>query len=134
VIKITRKELSQVYWLKSEIKIQLCRLEELEILAESCSVKLTNMPKTPGISDKVAKYASEIADLKNLIDINIKKCFFEFNKINKFICTIDDSFTRQIFSLRYISGMSWRRIARLIGGFNTEDSVRKMHDRFLAKF
>jgi hypothetical protein len=130
---MTRKELSQVYWLKSEIKTQLGRLEELESLAESCSQKLTNMPRAPGISDKVSKYATEIADLKNLIDINIKKCFFEFNKINKYICTIDDSFIRQIFSLRYISGMSWRRIARLIGGFNTEDSVRMAHNRFLEK-
>jgi hypothetical protein len=111
----------------------LRQLEELESLAASCSQKLTNMQRTPGFSDKVSKYATEIADLKNLIDINIKKCFFEFNKINKFICTIEDSFIRQIFSLRYISGMSWCKIARLIGGFNTEDSVRMAHNRFLWK-
>jgi len=42
---------------------------------------------------------------------------------------IEDSLLRQIIVLRHVNGLSWRKVAREIGGGNTADSVRKMHDR-----
>jgi hypothetical protein len=44
---------------------------------------------------------------------------------------IEDSLLRQVIILRHVNGLSWRQVAREIGGGNTGDSVRKMHDRFL---
>lgn len=130
---MTKKELSQLYYLNREIEEQQRRLEELELLATSCTAQITGMPRVPWNSDKVAKYAAEIADLKALLDLNIKKCFYEFNRINRYIETVEDSQMRMILALRYINGLSWRQIAFSIGGGNTEDGVRKAHDRFLAK-
>ena len=91
------------------------------------------MPSGGGISDKLSKCAVEIADLKALLDLNLKKCFYELSRLNRYIDSIEDSHIRMIMSLRYINGLSWRQVAFSIGGGNTEDSVRKIHDRYLQK-
>ena len=52
---------------------------------------------------------------------------------NDYINDIDDSLVRQIFTLRYINGLEWRQVAVSIGGNNTADSVRMIHNRFLER-
>lgn len=52
-------------------------------------------------------------------------------EINEYIETIDDSLLRQIITLRHVNGLTWDQVAASIGGGNTADSVRMMHDRFL---
>ena len=55
--------------------------------------------------------------------------------IEIFVESIEDSLTRRIFEYRYIrSGCkSWTKVAIALGGDNTQDSVRKIHDRYLKK-
>ena len=101
---MTKKELSQLYYLKKEIKEQQKRLSELEALATSCTVKITGLPNGNGISDKIANYATEIADLKSLLDLNLKKCFYELNRLDRFISSVKDSEMRIILTLRYSQG------------------------------
>lgn len=72
---MTKKELSQLYYLKKEIKQQQKRFEELETLATSCTAKITGIPHWTGINDKIGKYAAQIANLKALLNKNIEKCF-----------------------------------------------------------
>lgn len=72
-----KKELSQLYYLKKEIREQQRRLEELETDETSCTAKITGLPHGTGINDKICKYATQIADLKGLLDLNLKKCFYE---------------------------------------------------------
>jgi len=130
---MTKRELSQLYYLNREIKEQQRRLAELETAATSCTAAITDFRGISGIADKTSKYAIEIADLKVLIDLNIKKCFYELNRLNRYIQSVDDSKTRMVLSLRYINGFSWRQIAFSIGAGNTEDGVRMLHNRFLKK-
>ena len=63
---MTKKELSQLYYLKKEIKEQQRRIAELEAVATNCSTKITGLPSGKGISDKIGNYAAQIADLKAL--------------------------------------------------------------------
>lgn len=49
------------------------------------------------------------------------------------IYAVKDSQVRLILLLRYVDGMSWRNIAARVGGGNTSDSVRMIHNRFLSK-
>jgi len=130
---MTKKELSQLYYLNREIEEQQRRLVELETVATSCTATITGLPKTRSIADKLAKYAVEIADLKALLDLNLKKCFYELNRLNRYIQSIEDSQMRMILSLRYINGYNWRQIAFSIGGGNTEEGVRQMAHRFIKK-
>ncbi len=129
---MTKKELSQLYYLKREIKEQQKRLEELETLATACTARITGMPHGTGINDKIGKYAARIADLKGLLDLNLKKCFYELNRINRFIESVQDSEMRMILTLRYIQNLSWQKISFIIG-YQDESVPRKRHDRFLRK-
>ncbi|GHV15543.1 hypothetical protein FACS1894219_12470 [Clostridia bacterium] len=128
-----KHKLSQLYYLNKEIVEQQKRLTELESSSTDCSVRITGMPHGTGISDKVGNYAAEIADLKALMDLNLKKCFYALNCLNRYIGSVQDSQMRMILSLRYISGYNWLQIAMTIGGGNTADSTKKAAYRFLNK-
>ena len=128
---MTKKELSQLYYLKKEIKEQQKRLSELEALATSCTAKITGIPNGNGISDKIANYATEIADLKSLLDLNLKKCFYELNRLDRFISNVNDSEMRIILTLRYSQGLSWQQIAQNMGVLGDGSTERKKHNRFL---
>lgn len=130
---MNKKELSQLYYLNREIEQLKSRIEELECIAVSDTSRITGMPHVIGISDKVGRYAAEIADLKELLNLNLKKCFYELNRLNRYIESIDDSQMRMIMTLRYVNGLSWRQIAFSIGGGNTEDSIKKLAYRYLKK-
>ena len=127
---MTKKELSQLYYLKKEIKEQQRRLAELEAVAINCSTKITGLPTGTGISDKIGNYAAQIADLKALLDLNLKKCFYELNRIDRFIQSVEDSQIRIILTLRYIQGLSWQKIAYAIGEYD-EQYPRRKHNTFL---
>ena len=51
-------------------------------------------------------------------------------EVEKYISTIDDSFTRRIISLRVLDGMKWNQIAQKIGGGNSESCVKSIYHRF----
>ncbi|WP_195509964.1 RNA polymerase subunit sigma-24 [Clostridium tyrobutyricum] len=130
---MNKKELSQLYYLNREIEQLKSRIEELECIAVSDTSRITGMPHVTGISDKVGRYVAEIADLKELLNLNLKKCFYELNRLNRYIESIDDSQMRMIMTLRYVNELSWRQIAFSIGGGNTEDSIKKLAYRYLKK-
>ncbi len=130
---MTKKELSQLYYLKKEIRQQQKRLQELETAATSCTAKITGMPHGMGINDKISKYAAQIADLKGLLDLNLKKCFYELNRINRFIESVEDSEMRMILTLRYIQNLSWQKVAFAIGEYD-EQYPRRRHNTFLKRY
>jgi hypothetical protein len=128
---MTKKELSQLYYLNREIEEQQRRLKELESSATSCTQTITGMPHIAGISDKVGKYAAEIADLKGLLDLNLKKCFYELHRLNRYIESIGDSEMRMVLSLRYVNGLSWEQVAASISVYASENSVKQAAHRYL---
>ena len=131
---MTKKELSQLYHLNKEIKQYKKRLTELEtIVSKITAGELSDMPKGTTEKDKISKYVAEIADIKKLMELNMEKCIYEANRLNRFISSLPDSEIRQILTLRYIKCMTWQRIAFEIGGYD-ESYPRIKHNRFLRKF
>ena len=130
---MTKKELSQLYYLKKEIRQIEQRINELETAATNCTVKITGLPSGRGISDKIGNYAAQIADLRSLLDLNLKKCFYELNRLDRYIESVDDPLLRQIMTYRFINGYNWSKIAYTIGGNNTPDGLRIKMMRFLGK-
>ena len=55
------------------------------------------------------------------------------NEVHQFITSIENSHDRRIITMRIIDKLTWRQIAQVMGGNNTEDSVRKWFERFLEK-
>ena len=130
---MTKKELSQLYYLNREIEELQRRIEELECATTSTSTPITGMPSVHSVRDKLGDYVAEIVDLKGLLDLNMKKCFYELNRLNRYIQSIADSEMRMILSLRYINGLGWEQVAASISPYATASSVRMMHNRFLKE-
>ena len=131
---MTVKELSQLYWLNREIEADKRRLEELESMVSSPKTQILNgMPRASGCGDSVARRVADIIDLKAIISAKQQQCIYERNRLERYINSIPDSLTRQIFSLRFINGLSWIQTAMSIGGGNTEDGVRKRVYRYIKR-
>lgn len=127
---MTKEELSQLYYLNREIEWEQKRLRELETVAAGSSIKVTGLPQIAGGTGAAARYEAEIAALKVLIEENVKRCFLEVSRLNRYIQGIEDSRMRMILSLRYINGLTWQQVAFHIGE-SDESYVRKKHNRFL---
>ena len=131
VVRMTKKELSQLYYLKKEIRQLEQRIKELETAATDCTAKITGLPHGTGINDKIGNYAAQIADLKALLDLNLKKCFYELNRLDRYIQSVNDPLVRQIILYRFENHMSWNQIERALGGNNSSESLRKKLYRYL---
>lgn len=117
-----KRELKQLYYLNREIMNATEELVEMKIKARDNQNYLPNGADR----EKIAEYEAEIVK-------KIRQCSELKERINKFLNTIDDSLTRQIFYYRYVKSMSWRKVAYMTGGFNSEDGVRKISERYLKK-
>lgn len=130
---MTGKELSRLWCLKREIECEERRLHRLEDAATNISAKISGFPFCGGAGSDKTALGAEIADAKAIITAKQVQAAAEYNRLMRYISTIDDSYIRQIMELRHIDLYSWVKVARVIGGSNTADSVRMAHDRFLRK-
>lgn len=121
-----------------ELKNKINKLEPKshEIISDSVESTTKYFPIIPtrvkiiGLDQKIQRkleyYKTILEDrYDKLLDIQIKT--------EEFINTLPTSRLRRIFTYRYIEQYSWIKIAQLIGGKSTADSVRMEHDRFLEK-
>lgn len=80
------------------------------------------------------KYAEEedFAELISRYD-RLEECKRE---AERFVSAIDDIFLRSIFEYRYLKRerLSWDQICARMGGINSKEGLRKMHERFLKSF
>lgn len=131
---MTLKELSQLYHLNKEITKDQERLDALRHKSFPLGSKLTGMPGGGNfVQSVIDKNTVEVIDLEGIIEAKVKQCLHERNRLERYISDISDSLTRQIFTLRFINGMSWVQVAHHIGGGNTEDGVKKICYRYINK-
>lgn len=129
---MTKKELSQYYWLTKEIEDFERRLACLqEKIMSPHSQILTGMPKGGAEKDRIGAYIAEIESLKSLIAAKHRECICKRERIEKFIYSIDDPMIRMIFTLRCIDGDSWREVAARMGYKMSEENARQIFYRYL---
>lgn len=133
VNKLTKEELSQIYYLNREIIMWQKELSKLESKSLIKGQDFTGMPIVSGISDKTANAAIEKAEIQAIIQGKLTEIQVQRKRIMEYINSIDDSLSRQIIYLRNVSCMKWREVADTIGGNNTEDSVKQAYKRFFEK-
>ncbi|MBQ8605556.1 MAG: hypothetical protein IJ408_02365 [Clostridia bacterium] len=105
----TKRELRQYSMLKREIEAERLRLSDMDEKDEDYAV------------------------LYEMIENNKMRCTVLMIKLQEFIYSIDDSLLRQIFTLRYVDGLSWDSVAAKTGGYYSADYLRIMHDRYLKR-
>ena len=54
-------------------------------------------------------------------------------EVNLFIESITDTYIKQLFCMRYLSGHTWTKISVLMGGVATADCYRNAVNRYLSK-
>lgn len=130
---LTKKELSQYYWLKREIEYMENRLCALRARAGSPrGMNFSEMSKsTGGVKDALAETAAEIVDLEAIIAAKQVASILTRKRIERFIFAIDDPMVRMVFTLRCIDGQSWKNVAAAMGHTMTEGNARQIFRRTL---
>ena len=133
---MTRQKLKQLRHLKREIELlqdQIVNLES-EIVTDKVRGSDPRHPYTEK-SFYITGFAHEehsrkMKRLKERLQRRVDDLMDLRAEILEFVEGIDDSLLRQIIVLRHVNGLSWRQVAREIGGGNTADGVRMLHDRY----
>lgn len=129
---MTKKELSQLYWLKREISLLQSQLVELRSNPPGITVQGGQGGGGGGDVDKVGRYVAAVADLEKLIQLRMELCTLEYRRLSEYIGTVEDSQMRQILTLRYVRGLHWYQVAMELGGGQTSSGVRMAVERFFA--
>ena len=133
---MTKQQLKQFKYLKSEIKMLREQVDNLKagIVSDVVEGSESEFPYTKrrfvitGIDYK--EYEKKTKRLQKHLQRRVDELMDLLEEINKYIEGIDDSLLRQIISLRHVNGLTWDQVAASIGGGNTGDGVRMMHDRY----
>lgn len=158
---MTLKELSQLYYLKHEIEVDQSRLDRLRREREQeeerlammraaadrvGGMKMDGMPRAvggvhSGVENAVIRIAEQeerirakraaIVCLESMISQRQTLALMECARLEDYIATIPDSMTRQVFTARFVAGMTWDQVADEVGGRNTPDSVKKTCYRYI---
>lgn len=129
---MTLDELNRHLDLITELKKAQDMLQSLWNAAYPGGQVLTGMPHAPGVKDKIGDLAIEIADLESdIADLEARVSVSE-KPVKEFISNIQDIQTKMVFRLRFCRGYQWKEVARVLGGGNTEDSVKKVCYRYLG--
>ena len=114
---MTVNELSQLYYLNEEIKKNRRKLQELRSRRGLHSQVIDDMPHGDGPRrSKDEDLTAMIIDLEEVIKARLVLAQKERIRLERYIMTIPDSLTRQIFEDRFVSLMSWDEVSVDIGG------------------
>ena len=123
---MTNKQLSQLHYLKKEIKMHQERLTELQVLAEIKSSVITGMPMSKSISDRIGYSVIKIISIKDALS---KLC----EELTDYIENVNDPIVRLILTYRYVNNFSWEKTASKIGGRNRVSGLKKRLYRYFRK-
>lgn len=136
---IDKNKLSQLQHLKREIEMLKNQIDNMDYTIASDSVK-GSASSFPYVEHKiiitgidVKGHDQKVDNLRRKLSRRVDELMDLVCEINVYIEGVNDSEMRQILTLRHVNGFTWRQVAAHIGGGNTEDSVRKAHDRFLLR-
>lgn len=130
---MTLEDLNSHYALIVELKKAQDMLQSLWSAAYPGGKGITGMPHTPGVKDKVGDLAADIADLETDIEAMQQAVKESEAKVSAYVSGIQDVQIRMIFRLRFCRGYKWKEVAQLLGGGNSEDSVKRAAYRYLGQ-
>lgn len=127
---MTKKELSQCYWLNREIEHLQDELLKLDG-AEYKTANLTGMPRGGEISDNVSKLATQRAELHRLVSLKLEECMIARVRIERYIDSVEDSEIRLILRLRHINGLSWTDMSTELN--YSERHMQRLYKEYFKK-
>ena len=116
---MTLQELNQHLDLLEQLSEAEEMLDALRAAACPGAQNLSGMPHAPGVRDKVGDLAVEIADMSGSVETLRSEVRESEAHILPYITDIRDNQTRLVFRLRFLRGLTWKEVARVIGGRNS---------------
>lgn len=128
-----QKRLYRLFYLPKQQDHLRREIQRIKERLTAISPSLTGMPHGGGVHDKIGEGVPELVDKKAQLEKMIREYEAEEAEIEKWIDGIEDIHLQLIVKLRFKEKMSWQEVANEAGGNNTEDSVRKLVDRYIKK-
>ena len=130
---MTRSELERIYYLKKELVMWQERLTELQADIALGIKVVDGMPRsaTNGINKPTEDKAIRLQEVSKIIEGKISEIQYAIGEVEEYILTIEDPLMRLIIEWRCCKLLSWDRVADIVGGNNTAESVRQLYHRFV---
>ena len=127
-------KLRQVLSLNLQISTKAEELARWREISEKTSGIIYSHAKSGrGRSSRVEDSVIKIDAIERAIKTDVENLMVLQNKISGVINKINDPVSRSVLSLRYISGMSWERVAEMID-YSYTHTVHRLHPKALDKF
>ena len=112
---MTAKEyLNRYRVINNRIDDKLQRIEDLRSRATRLS-PTAMFDRNGNVSDRVGQNAARIADLENEVEAMKREAAGIRSELESTISKVDDIQLRDLLTMRYIHGYSWRKIAAKMG-------------------
>ncbi|MBR6029190.1 MAG: hypothetical protein IKP40_08860 [Clostridia bacterium] len=128
---MTVQELQQLFYLNKLIEHERERLEDLRSALSLQSPMLTDMPKAPGVRDKIGELVPAIVDQEAEIARSLRAYQETRDRLLNYIHRVPNARIKMIMMLRFIDQKSWQEVADAIGGRETEYSVKHACYRYV---
>ena len=128
---MTIQELQQLFYLEKLIESEKNRLEDLIAAADVKSPVLSDMPKAPGVRDKLGDIVPAIIDQKTEIQKSLLQYEETREALLRYINHVPNARIKLIMILRFVDQKSWQEVADAIGGKETEHSVKQACYRYM---
>lgn len=128
-----KKTLYRLFYLPKQIEQKKREIQRIWDRLTSMSPNLSGMPHGSGVHDKVGDGVIELVTKKEELEAQKRGFEQEEKEINDWIDSVEDLQINLILCLRFREKLSWNQVADQMGGINTDDSCRKMIDRFLER-
>lgn len=109
--------------------------KELAIMRSASYTKspqMTGMPGAGKLPDPTAERAMKEEKVMKRLELMVAEQQREADRIMEWILQIDDPMIQTLMHARYIREKSWTAVAHILGGYNTAESVRQIHSRYLS--
>ena len=127
---MTLDELNEHLYLLQKLNMAREMLQSMKASVLRAS-SFDGMPQVPSAGDKVAALAVKIAEQEETVALYERQWKRSEANVKRFIDSIQDNRINLIFYLRFLCGYGWQQVAEVIGGRNTENSVKSQCYRYL---
>ena len=106
---MAKDKLKEYRWICDNIQELEGRLFELETKATGSTSKMSDMPRSGGINDKVSNYAVLMAEVSEMINNQLCLAKKKMLEIEEIIDGLDER-EKRLVRLRYIYNLKWEEI------------------------
>ena len=112
---MTAFELEQLYFLRGDIRMHDKALQNLEREHEA------------------AHWPEKVQEVREIIEGMRRRCAAQLEGLERWLAAVPDDFMREVLTLRYSEGLTWKNAAIKLGGGNNSGTLSMAASRYLGR-